>query len=156
MSVVTPSDSTNLLSSKVIELVAEHALCRPEELVAETRIGEDLYIVGDDACELLSEFAEKFAVDMSEMNYSTYFPDEVTFDMYYYLAVAKKNRTNSVLKFIRLLESKFWRLFAKNRQYQSLTIHDLIDAAEMGKWKKKANTLSPNIKQKESNRDRPR
>ncbi len=135
MSVATPSDKTKLLSSKVIELIAEYALCRPEKLTTETRIGEDLYIVGDDACELLSEFAEKFAVDMSSMNYSTYFPEEVTFDMYYYLAIAKKNRGNPALKFIRFLESRFWRLFAKNRQYQSLAIHDLINAAEIGKWK---------------------
>lgn len=137
MPAVTSSNGTGkLLSSKVIKLVAEQALCRPEDVNVETRIGEDLHIIGDDACELLSEFAERFSVDMSEMNFSTYFPDEATSDMNFYLTtVTQSKRNNIVLNFFRFLESKFWRVFAKKIQYQSITVHDLIEAAAIGKWR---------------------
>ena len=127
--------STDIIVNQIIKLVAKHALCQPTELSINTRLGEDLCIVGDDADELLTEFSTEFNVDMSEMDFVRYFPSEASSDMHYYLtAVAKSRYQNLIVSTIRFLEAKFWRLFAKNTIYQTLTIADLVKAESKGKW----------------------
>ncbi len=123
------------LSSEVKALVAKHALCQPEILSIETRLGEDLRIIGDDADELLTEFSSTFHVDMSEMDFNTYFPSEASANMnYYLLAIAKSKYNNSIILAIRSLEAKFWRLFANQFSYQTITIGKLVKAANNHKW----------------------
>lgn len=123
------------LSTEVKNLVAKHALCQPEELSTDTRIGEDLRIVGDDADELLTEFSAIFDVDMSNMDFGNYFPSEATANMHYYLSeTAKSKYRNPVVLTFRFLEAKFWRLFAKQLSYQTITIGELVNAASNGKW----------------------
>lgn len=127
--------SSDLIVIQIIKLVAKHALCQPTKLSTDTRIGEDLRIVGDDADELLTEFAVEFNVDMSNMDFVRYFPSEASSDMHYYLtATAESKYQNPIVNTIRFLEAKFWLLFAKNTIYQTLTIGDLVKAGSKGRW----------------------
>ena len=50
---------------RVIELVAEQTGVSPSRITAATRIGEDLGVDGDDASDLLTEFASRFHVDLA-------------------------------------------------------------------------------------------
>jgi len=130
-----PVMNDSQLTDQVINLIAKHALCKPEKLSVDTRLGEDLRIVGDDAGELLTEFSTTFNVDMSNMDFDNYFPSEATADMHYYLAqLAKNNCINPVMASIKGLEVKFWRLFSKKKKYQTLTIEDLMNIVNNGKW----------------------
>lgn len=129
--------SDNIGVESIIELVARHALCRPETLSLSTRIGEDLCIVGDDADELLIEFSREFNVDLSEMDFDAYFPREASSEMNYYLSViAKNNSKNNIFKFLDIL---FRRIITKRVVYKSLTINDLAYAAKIGRWKAQIN-----------------
>lgn len=123
------------LEDKVIKFVASNALCSPEQITVKTRIGEDLRIVGDDADELLCEFSEIFDVDMSELDFTRYFPDEASFNMHYYLTgLSKCNYKHKAILTIRRLESRFWRLFANKTNYDTMLVGDLVRAASEGKW----------------------
>lgn len=46
------------------------------EITSETCLDKDLGIIGDDAVELLLEYAEKFEVDLSGLNMKKYFVPE--------------------------------------------------------------------------------
>jgi hypothetical protein len=119
-------------------LVAKHALCSPVSISEKSRLGEDLRIIGDDAEELLQEFAERFGVDMSCMVFDDYFPCEGTADMHLYLAsISAKSSTLWALRVIRLLECLFWQIFAKKRAFITLTVGDLFIAAKLGRWPQK-------------------
>lgn len=123
------------LVEQVIQLVAKHALIQSTNLSIDTKIGEDLRVAGDDADELLTEFAAVFGVDMSGMDFATYFPEEASSEMHYYLTtIAKKKYNSPVTNTVRFLESSFWRLFAKKEEYKTLTIGDLVRVASNRKW----------------------
>lgn len=120
---------------KIKALVAAHSFCSIENLSPETRLGEDLRIVGDDAEELLEEFARTFKVDMTGMTFSDYFPDEATSNMYYYLTtITRKDKENCLLKLLKNFESKRWRLFANKKVFKTITINDLLLASQKGRW----------------------
>lgn len=130
-----PEMNDSLLSRKVINMVAKYANCKPEQISIETRIGEDLCIVGDDADELLTDFAEEFTVDMSGIDFNDYFPGESTANMHYYVTgIAKSKYQNTFLNFIRNLDAKFWKMFASRTDYETITIGELVNAANKGKW----------------------
>lgn len=118
------------------DFVSRHALTPKDDLKLDTRLGMDLRIVGDDAEELLSDFAKKFDVDLSDFNFSEFFPDEATASMHYYLAaVAHSKCPNNLLAVIRALEGRFWRIFAKKRTYREVTLEKLLSAARDGMWR---------------------
>ena len=128
--------STNNVSIELVKsLVAKQALCSPEQLSADTRLGEDLGIVGDDAEELLSEFSLEFNVDMSALDFKLYFPSEASANMNFYLTtIAKSKYNNPLVNAVRFLESKFWKVFARQTDYITITIHDLLKIAQSRKW----------------------
>src|SRR3954470_8280058 len=64
---------------RVIRFVAERIGRRVQEVHGESRLSEDLGIDGDDAADLLSQFAETFAVDMTHFEFSKYFRSEGLF-----------------------------------------------------------------------------
>jgi hypothetical protein len=120
---------------QIKELVAKHALCPIDALSTETRLGEDLKIIGDDAEEFLKEFAAQFNVDMSGMVFSDYFPEEGTSEMHYYLtAIARGGNQNELLRSLKLLESKFWGMFTEKTFFKTVTIEKLLLAVRRGKW----------------------
>ena len=130
-----PVANDNLVIAQIINLVSKHALCQPEQLSIETRIGEDLRIVGDDAHELLAEFSTEFAIDMSSIKFEDYFPEEASSNMHYYLtAVAQGKYQNPIVDIIRFVEATFWRLFAKEKNFKTLTIGHLVNVASNGRW----------------------
>lgn len=121
-------------------LVAKHARVEPHQLRGNTRVGEDLGIVGDDAEELLTEFSEKFNVDLTNFRFQDYFPDEGTADMTYYLL---KNSGGSLRRRgpnpFRRMEEAIWGVFARNKSFKSLTLEQLMVAAKEGEWKETNN-----------------
>lgn len=120
---------------KIKVLVAAHSFCSVETLSPETRLGEDLGIVGDDAEEFLEDFARIFKVDMTGMAFSDYFPDEATSNMYYYLTtIARKDNENCLLKLLKNLESKRWGVFANRKAFKTITINALLLASQKGRW----------------------
>jgi hypothetical protein len=123
------------LEASIKNLVAKHAFCETESLTPETRLGEDLRIIGDDAEEFLKEFAVSFSVNMSSMVFGDYFPDEATPSMHYYLtSIARPKKRSVFSRLVGLFESKFWALFAGKKRFKTVTIFDLVSAAKEGRW----------------------
>ena len=92
-------------------------------------------LIGDDADELLTEFRDKFNIDMSEFFFERYFPGEVSPEMHlYYSKKAIKKYQNPIIRVIYYLDAKFWGLFAPKVDYQIMIISDLIECAKRGKW----------------------
>ena len=126
----------NIKIESIIELVLRHTLYRPETLSLNTRIGEDLLILGDDAHDLLIEFSKEFSVDLSDMYFDDYFPSEASSAMKYYLScTAKGNSKNIIINSFKLLDCLFRRVLTKRVVYKTLTINDLVYAAKIGIWK---------------------
>lgn len=119
----------------VSDFVAKHVFSFKGELSLDTRLGEDLKIVGDDASEFLDEFSKEFDVDLSGMDFKKYFPYEATADMHYYWATEVRSKsTNSVMRFLAFLEGKFWKIFSKNISFRPVTLGKLLFIAQQGKW----------------------
>lgn len=125
----------NITITSLKELVAKHAHFPLQSITEESRLVEDLYIVGDDADELLEEISVKFCTDFSEMESSEYFPGEATAGMHYHLAMAGyMKRKSGLIKFIFRLESLFWRFFVDRKSLKTVTVRQLFVAIENGKW----------------------
>lgn len=123
------------LFEQIINLIAKHTLLTSCEISLSSRLGEDLRLVGDDAEEFLKEFSEQFNLDLSDMNFNDYFPDEATADMHYYLCTTRLGKSkNKLMRIIRKLEARFWRLFARKTQFKSMTVEGLVAAARTGRW----------------------
>ena len=99
---------------EVKQFVADNLHIPIDNLTSETRLLHDLGIDGDDAIEFLEQYSEKFHVDISNMNFDSYFGPEAGFNPIYYLLN---------------------KLFCKEKLKKiSLTIDDLIKAAEKKEW----------------------
>ena len=64
------------LKERVNELVARKTGLKPDEFGPASRLLHDLGVAGDDAAELLTEFAEQFDVDFGEFRFEQFFPGE--------------------------------------------------------------------------------
>lgn len=112
------------------------------ELTMGTRIGEDLKLIGDDAEEFLDKFSKEFTVDLSELPFSDYFPEEGSANMHFYTGQQMKSSENPALSLLRKLDSLIWGLFARRRSFKTMTVQDLYESARTGKWSPQAvNTL---------------
>lgn len=96
----------------VIELVAEQAGVSPSRLTATTRIGEDLGVDGDDASDLLAEFACRFHVDLTGFQFSRHFGPEAGWDPF----------------------SALYGLLTGRSRTEPITIGQLAESAEKGRW----------------------
>jgi acyl carrier protein len=96
----------------VIELVAEQTGVSPSRISAATRIGEDLGVDGDDAADLLTEFASRFHVDLAGFQFPRHFGPEAGWSPFYalYCLLTGRGRTEPV------------------------TVQQLAEAAERGVW----------------------
>ncbi len=67
---------SNSKLSELKLLIQKHTARDLGEIVANSRISEDLKLDGDDASDLLQEYSEKFNVDISNFPYTEYFCSE--------------------------------------------------------------------------------
>lgn len=98
------------LEQKVKEFVARQICIKVERLSIQTRLAEDLGIDGDDAYDLFERFAEEFQVNLSTLQLDKHFGPEASFSLF--------------LWFKPVIDLK------------TLTIQDLVSAAQAGKWLK--------------------
>jgi acyl carrier protein len=99
------------LEQKVKEFVARRINVKPECISLQTRLLEDLGIDGDDAVDLFEVFAQEFQVDISSLDLNKYFGPEAGFNLFL-----------------------FWLM--PSSTLDTLTIQDLVSAAQAGKWLK--------------------
>ena len=64
------------LFPRVVTLVARETGSRPERIRPETLVEDDLGCTGDDAAELMAEFAREFGVDLTGFQFSRHFGAE--------------------------------------------------------------------------------
>jgi hypothetical protein len=103
------------IAERVRMLVCRKSGLKDEVVRSESRLLHDLGITGDDAEELIVEFANSFSVDMSSFPFQRYFTGEpVTF--------------SHVLWMLRLKKDPIWKGKA------SLTVAQLVNAALAGRW----------------------
>ncbi len=62
---------------QVRDFLSEQWRVRPERLTPDTRLLHDLGIDGDDAEEILTDFAEQFQVDLSAFRFTEHFGSEL-------------------------------------------------------------------------------
>ncbi len=104
------------LTDEVVQLVANVSGVRPSEITPVTEIWNDLRIGGDDLDELLLSFQQRFGVEMQGVDLRIYAPDELGTS----LCIAWD-----------------WvapKLHLKKATFPSLTVADLIAAAQSKTW----------------------
>lgn len=104
------------------------------EIGMRTRVGEDLRLIGDDAEEFLERFSKEFDVDLSELPFSEYFPDEGSASMHFYAGRQMLGPINSGLSLFRKLDSLIWSSFAGRRSFKTMTAQKLYESARAGQW----------------------
>jgi len=105
------------MESEVIEFVAEFTGVSASKITPDTLINNDLGVDGDDGCELLSEYSERFQVDISGID-ETYFGPEGFSPFILIIAVYEF----------------FAGLFGVEEKMKPLPVKQLIKSAEAGKW----------------------
>lgn len=141
------------LESRVIAAVARQRRMQPSQITLDSRLYHDLGMYGDDADEFLDVFAKEMSVDLSALykDWSLYFRPENSIDRRMLLLAL------AVIALAKLSERWFplvpwwgWlvllglpTLFFYGRlrpgdqsSYLPLTVRDLVDAAEAGRWTK--------------------
>ena len=63
-------------SDYVVRAVARKVGLALEQVSPQSRLFQDLGLAGDDAAELLDEFSREYKIDLSNFDFSTYFPSE--------------------------------------------------------------------------------
>lgn len=81
----------------VTAFIAHRLHVRLETLLPDTRLREDLGVDGDDAIELLADFAATFGVAMTDFCFARYFGPEASFNPVYYayILLAKKRQAET-------------------------------------------------------------
>src|SRR5687767_11367336 len=95
------------LEQHVIRFIADRTGIDPSELRSSSRLLHDLKIDGDDASELLAEYAEAFQVDLSQLDFASYFRSEPNLLVLWFGNVAG---------------------------FKPLWVADLVHSARVGKW----------------------
>jgi len=103
---------------RVAQFVRAHSIARVDEVTPETKLEDDLGIVGDDAPPFMKAFFDEFEVECD------YFP----FDKYF---LPEGIRIPFITAFLyRLINGKP----TPPPPELELTVGDLVRAAELGKW----------------------
>jgi hypothetical protein len=97
---------------EVVRFLSEETGTAVHRISPRTDIVRHLRVAGDDGVELIDKFAEKFDVDMRGFIYSDYFG------------------TEGFNPFV-LFSPSFWK---ELRSRNSITVADLVEAAESGAW----------------------
>lgn len=101
--------TANNIDDKIIDFVVREAGFKHHQISLQSDL-RNLGIDGDDAIELMNKFSQEFSVDMSKFDFKRHFSPE------------------GFNPFLILFPS-WWR-----RKLQSITIRDLVKAAETGVW----------------------
>jgi hypothetical protein len=97
----------------VIDFLRTESGTSPKKRIdANTKIGRDLGVDGDDAEELLQAFSKKFNVNINQFPFRDYFGPETAFNPVFFL----------------------WHIFF-GKKLKELTVNDLVKAAENGTLK---------------------
>lgn len=109
------------MEKEVLNFIAQHEGVDAQKISQQTLLFDDLDIDGDDAVDLISEFSEKFSVDLSGFDYKRYFGEEglpIWFLIYWGILLIK-------------------RIFGKSPHeaagLEPFPISKLVTAAEVGK-----------------------
>lgn len=119
-----------------VSLILIHTDVRLLNVVSTTRIAEDLKIYGDDADELLLNIHVQFGTDFLDFPYTEYFANECSPDMNYISLVLEEPKW-IILKLINKCNRAFWWMFKTSKVYKSLTVGELYEAVQKGKWHQK-------------------
>lgn len=94
------------ISTRIIEIVASHNLCKVADIIGSTRIYDDLKISGDDAQDLLNEITNEFHITFDNFDVCKRFPTE-----------------QDERSFFFLIE----KIFGQKKTYIVTTVDDLIN-----------------------------
>jgi hypothetical protein len=118
-------ENKNLLQ-QIISFTAQETLSDIDSISLKTRLLEDLGIDGEDGEEFLMRFSREFEVDLSNLTYEKHFGAEAGSNPitlgFYFTFVFFKNLFNP-----NIGDGKADKLI-------SITIEDLVHAAEAGYW----------------------
>ena len=105
--------SDEISFEQVRDFLSERCCARPQDLKPSTRLLHDLGIDADDAEEILTEFSERFGVDMSSFSFDHHFGTELDAG-------------------IRWVARKVFGKGATGKR--PVTLQDLVDAANTRRW----------------------
>jgi acyl carrier protein len=98
---------------QVRDFVSEKLNVPNERLNPSTRLLHDLWLDGDDAAGLLTDFAQHFSVDMAGLDFRRHFGSEMEAGIRWVLQKT---------------------LGAERLGYAPITLKDLVEAANRGRW----------------------
>jgi len=98
---------------QIRDFVSEKLGVPKERLSPSTRLLHDLWLDGDDAADLLKDFSQQFAVDMAGIDFRRHFGSELEAGIRWVLQKT---------------------LGAERLGYAAITLKDLLDAANHGRW----------------------
>lgn len=101
------------LEHQVKDFIARYCAVPDLKLSLQTRLVEDLGLVGDDAADLITAYAETFSVDQSDFAFDRYFP------------TAGSNPLGVIVD-----------IFRKPKPLLPLTVGMLVTAAQQRRWGK--------------------
>ena len=110
--VLSDTMKKNAIRERVFEFIKQETGVANIDL--KTELMRDLKLDGDDAQEFMSKFADHFSVDLSDFEFRRYFGPEAGFNPFVYLYLLLFKPKSSTLK--------------------SLTVADLLRAANQGQW----------------------
>jgi hypothetical protein len=116
-------------------IISNHSNIKFDNFSKNLRVLEDFGIAGDDAEEFIIDFSLTLNVDVSELKFDEYFPKEATADMHYQLSLlGSKNGNSKVYRCLSYFESIFWGFFSSRKSYKVVTVGDLFEFSNKGKW----------------------
>jgi len=102
------SDLPQGLINGVVDLIHRHRNEPRHKISLDTELGDDLLIDGDDARDLLVDFAKEFEVDIRNFDFDAYFGPEAGFNPFVWL---------------------YWKVTGKSHTFKPLTVRALVIAA---------------------------
>jgi acyl carrier protein len=105
------------LEKWIIKLIVDVTGINPDRISLESCLNHDLGIDGDDAAELLSEYAAAFGVDMSGFHFSKYFQGEPHLFNWWVPGPIAKLSPVTVRDLVEAARQKKWRGDGGRRDY---------------------------------------
>lgn len=102
------------LESRIIDFVARQTAEPTHRLTLLVDLRKDLGVEGDEAEELMTQFAQEFDVDMRDFQFSKYFGPEAPFSLIWYL-------------YMKFFEPRLLK-------FTPLTVADLVQSARQKRW----------------------
>ena len=115
--------SNSTIDSEVCAFVAEARGCEPKEILPATTLFGDLGLDGDDAEEFMTEFSNRFGVDMTGFRFTDHFGSEGMFPW---------QLPQFIWNTVRAIRGVNPHSIAGVRP---IRVEDLIQTAKAGRWK---------------------